>query len=57
VTVADIWVSSHASVWGRHRKFVARETAKNPADPFIDPEGCRADIDNTEAQFRAGIVY
>src|SRR5262249_4682122 len=36
---ADIWVTSHARAWGRYRKFVARDTAKNPVDPFIDPKG------------------
>jgi metallo-beta-lactamase class B len=54
---ADIWVSSHARLWGRYRKFVARETAKQPADPFIDPEGYRAYIDTAEAEFRKGVVH
>lgn len=53
---ADIWVSSHARLWGRYRKFVARDTAKNPTDPFIDPEGYRAYIDSGEARFRRGVV-
>ena len=54
---ADIWVSSHARLWGRYRKFVARATAENPADPFIDPEGYRAYIDTAEAEFREGVVH
>jgi metallo-beta-lactamase class B len=54
---ADIWVTSHARLWGRYRKFVARGTAKNPADPFIDPEGYRAYIDHAEAEFRQGVVH
>jgi metallo-beta-lactamase class B len=54
---ADIWVTSHARLWGRYRKFVARDTAKNPADPFIDPEGYRAYIDTAEAEFRQGVVH
>jgi metallo-beta-lactamase class B len=54
---ADIWVSSHARLWGRYRKFVARETAKQPADPFLDPEGYRAYIDTAEAEFRNGVVH
>ncbi len=54
---ADIWVSSRARVWGRYRKFVARATAKNPVDPFIDPEGYRAFIDAAEAEFRSGRVH
>lgn len=53
---ADIWVSSHARLWGRYRKFVARDTAKNPVDPFIDPAGYRAYIDTAEARFRRGVV-
>jgi metallo-beta-lactamase class B len=54
---ADIWVTSRARPWGRYRKFVARDTAKNPADPFIDPEGYRAYIDAAEAEFRSGVVH
>jgi len=53
---ADIWVSSHARLWGRYRKFTARDTAQNPADPFIDPAGYRAYIDSGEARFRRGVV-
>jgi metallo-beta-lactamase class B len=53
----DIWVTSHARLFGRYRKFVARGTAKNPADPFIDPEGYRAYIDKGESEFRSGIVH
>lgn len=54
---ADIWVTSHARLWGRYRKFVARDTAKSPVDPFIDPEGYRAYIDSGEARFRRGVVH
>ena len=54
---ADIWVTSHARQWGRYRKFVARDTAKNPTDPFIDREGYRAYIDTYEAEFRQGVVH
>ncbi len=50
---ADIWVTCHARWWGRYRKFVASATAKNPVDPFIDPEGYRAFIDAAEAELRA----
>ncbi len=53
---ADVWVSSHARLWGRYRKFVARDTATSPADPFIDPEGYRAYVDTAEARFRRGHV-
>jgi metallo-beta-lactamase class B len=54
---ADIWVTEHARLFGRYRKFVARDTAKNPADPFIDPDGYRAFIDSAEAEFRRGRVH
>jgi metallo-beta-lactamase class B len=54
---ADIWVTSRARQWGRYRKFVERDTAKNPVDPFIDPEGYRAYIDTAEAEFRRGVVH
>jgi metallo-beta-lactamase class B len=53
----DIWVTNHARAWGRYRKFVARATAKNPADPFIDPEGYRAHLDAAEAELRRGVVH
>ena len=54
---ADIWVTSHARWWDRYRKFVASATAKNPVDPFIDPEGYRAFIDAAEAELRQGRVH
>jgi metallo-beta-lactamase class B len=54
---ADIWVTNHARKWGRYRKFVARATAKNPVDPFIDPEGYRAFIDAAEAELRQGVMH
>lgn len=54
---ADIWVTCHARWWGRYRKFIARDTAKNPVDPFIDPEGYRAYIDSAEAKLRRGFAH
>jgi metallo-beta-lactamase class B len=54
---ADIWVTNHARQWGRYRKFVASTTAKNPVDPFIDPEGYRAFIDAAEAELRQGRLH
>ena len=54
---ADIWVTSHARLWGRYRKFVARDTAADPVDLFIDPDGYRAYIDKAEAEFRQGIEH
>lgn len=53
---ADVWVTSHARLWGRYRKFMARDTAATPVEPFIDPEGYRAYIDSGEARFRRGVV-
>ena len=49
---ADVWVTSHARLWGRYRKFAARDTARSPVEPFIDPEGYRAYVDSGEARFR-----
>jgi metallo-beta-lactamase class B len=54
---ADIWVTNHARAWGRYRKFVASASAKNPVDPFIDPDGYRAFIDAAEAELRQGRVH
>jgi metallo-beta-lactamase class B len=54
---ADIWVTCHARQWGRYRKFVARDTARNPVDPFVDPEGYREYIDTREDEFRRGVVH
>ena len=54
---ADIWVTSHGRLWGRYRKFAARDTATDPAAPFIDPAGYRAYIDSAQAQVRRGVVH
>ena len=53
---ADIWVSSHARLWGRYRKFAARDTASSPVAPFIDPAGYRAYLDSGEARIRRGAM-
>ena len=53
----DIWVTEHARLFGRYRKFAARATAKDPADPFIDPEGYRVFVDSAEEEFRSGRVH
>src|SRR5678815_52380 len=53
----DIWVTCHARWWGRYRKFVASATAKDPVEPFIDPEGYRAYIDSAEADLRSGRMH
>jgi metallo-beta-lactamase class B len=54
---ADIWVTNHARAWGRYRKFIASQTAKNPVDAFIDPDGYRAYLDAAEAELRQGKVH
>lgn len=54
---ADIWVTSQARAWGRYRKFVARDTAKNAVDPFIDPEGFRDYVDDAETALRQAAVH
>jgi metallo-beta-lactamase class B len=54
---ADIWVTSHGRAWGRYRKFAARGAAQNPVDPFIDPAGYRAFIDDAEAALRVGKTH
>jgi len=54
---ADIWFTSHAREWARYRKFVARDTAKSPTAPFIDPQGYRVYVDSGEARFRRGVVH
>ena len=53
---ADVWVSSHARLWGRYRKFIARDSAVHSTAPFIDPDGYRAYIDSGEARYRRGVV-
>ena len=52
-----IFLPLRALIWtGIIRYPAARDTAKNPADPFIDPEGYRAYIDSGEARFHRGVV-
>src|SRR5678815_1702704 len=53
----DIWVTCHARWWGRYRKFVASAAAKDPVEPFIDPDGYRAYIDSAEADLRNGRLH
>lgn len=50
----DIWVTSHARLWDRYPKFVASQTARDAAAPFIDPAGYRAYVDSAEAAYRRG---
>ena len=53
---ADIFLATHAREFGRYRKFVARATAKDPADPFIDRAGFVAYIDKSEQRLRAELA-
>jgi len=53
----DIWVTCHARWWGRYRKFIASAAAKDPVEPFIDPEGYHAYIDAAEAELRSGRLH
>ena len=53
----DVWVTCHARWWGRYRKFVASAAAKDPVEPFIDPEGYHAYIDAAETELRSGRVH
>ena len=53
----DIWVTCHAREWGRYRKFFASASAKNPVEPFIDPQGYRDFIDAAEAELRSGRLH
>ncbi len=50
---ADIFLGSHASWFDLFRKHVEQADARSLADPFIDPEGYRAYIDDAEAHFRS----
>jgi metallo-beta-lactamase class B len=51
---ADIWVTSHGRLWGRYRKFAARDSTASPVDAYIDPAGYRAYIDTGAARVRRG---
>ena len=48
----DIFLTAHAREFGRYRKFLERDTARDPVDPFIDRDGYFRYIDSAEARFR-----
>jgi metallo-beta-lactamase class B len=48
--VLDVFLASHASQFGMHRKRKPGDT--HHADRFVDPEGFRAAVDELEATFR-----
>ncbi|HEX9952010.1 MAG TPA: subclass B3 metallo-beta-lactamase [Rubricoccaceae bacterium] len=54
---ADIWVTSHARLFGRYRKFRESAEAGGAVAPFVDPEGYRAYVDSAEARFLRGVVH
>lgn len=49
---ADVWVTSHARLFGRYRKFTEQQTAAAGANPFVDPAGYRAYIEEGEQRLR-----
>lgn len=49
---ADTFLASHGSFFGMDRKLRERADAKDPAEPFIDRDGCLRYIDNAEKRFR-----
>ena len=52
----DIFLAPHARVFGRWRKFQESRETDDPVAPFIDPDGYRAFIDETERRFRAAVA-
>lgn len=48
----DIWVTSHARLFGRYRKYQEQAKSKSPADPFIDAQGYLEYIAAGEARFQ-----
>ena len=48
---ADIFLASHTNWFDMQRKLSARDTAENPVEPFIDPEGYLTFIKRAEEQF------
>ncbi|MEP7355557.1 MAG: MBL fold metallo-hydrolase, partial [Acidobacteriota bacterium] len=54
---ADVWVSSHASFYNMAAKY-AKLQARGPNDPnpFIDPQGYLAHVDEFEKNFEAAIA-
>ena len=49
----DIFLAPHARVFGRWRKFQGRANAEDPVAPFIDAQGYRDFVDDTERRFHA----
>lgn len=51
----DIFLAPHARQFARWRKFDASRTAEDPVAPFVDPEGWRDFIDETERRLRVAV--
>jgi metallo-beta-lactamase class B len=53
----DVWVSSHASFYHMAEKYQKLQTRK-PGDPnpFVDPEGYKAHVDEYEKSFEAAVA-
>jgi metallo-beta-lactamase class B len=49
---ADLFLASHADMFGMQRKRRERADAEDPAEPFIDREGYLRYIDRSERKFR-----
>ncbi|MEP6961983.1 MAG: subclass B3 metallo-beta-lactamase [Acidobacteriota bacterium] len=54
---AEVWVSSHASFYGLAEKYAKLEKrGPNDPNPFIDPQGYLAHVDQYEKSFEAAVA-
>ena len=54
---ADLWVSSHASFYGLDKKYEKLKARKEgEPNPFADPEGYKAHVDEFEKSFLAALA-
>jgi hypothetical protein len=53
----ELWVSSHASFYGMAAKYEKLQK-RGPGDPnpFVDPEGYKAHVDQYEKSFEAALA-
>ncbi|MBZ5673556.1 MAG: subclass B3 metallo-beta-lactamase [Acidobacteriia bacterium] len=53
----ELWVSSHASFYGMAEKYAKLEKrGPNDPNPFVDPEGYKAHVDEYEKSFEAALA-
>jgi metallo-beta-lactamase class B len=53
----ELWVSSHASFYGMAAKYAKLEKrGPNDPNPFVDPEGYKAHVDEYEKTFEAAVA-